>query len=90
MRKSHTLDMAILSLVNAMPSYGYALRAALPSLGFPYYVNSDPIYQALYRLEQDGLVTRAWDIQEAGPARLIYSITEAGIAYLQRQNLPQY
>jgi DNA-binding PadR family transcriptional regulator len=84
MRKSHTLDVAILSLLLAMPSYGYALRAALPSLGFPFYVNSDPIYQALYRLEQDGLVTRRWEIQEAGPARVVYTITEEGIAYLQR------
>jgi hypothetical protein len=35
----------------------------LPVLGFPYYVHSAPVYYALKRLEQDGLVTRRWDIQ---------------------------
>ena len=35
MRKSHQVDVAILSLVSAMPTYGYDLRAALPALGFP-------------------------------------------------------
>jgi DNA-binding PadR family transcriptional regulator len=54
------------------------------ALGCPYYVHSAPVYDALKRLEQDGLLTRRWEIQEAGPARVIYTITEAGIAYLQR------
>lgn len=89
MKKSYQLDLAILSLVNATPTYGYDLRATLPALGFPYYVHSAPVYDALKRLEQDGLVTRRWEIQEAGPARVIYTITEAGIAYLQRVTLPQ-
>jgi DNA-binding PadR family transcriptional regulator len=53
-------------------------------------VRSAPVYDALKRLEQDGLVTRHWEIQEAGPARVIYTITEDGIAYLQRQDLPRY
>jgi DNA-binding PadR family transcriptional regulator len=90
MRKSHQLDVAILSLINAMPTYGHELRATLPALGFPYYVHSAPVYDALKRLEQDGLVTRRWEIQQAGPARVIYTITEAGVAYLQRQGPPQY
>jgi DNA-binding PadR family transcriptional regulator len=76
--------VAILSLINAVPTYGHELRATLPALGFPYYVHSAPVYYALKRLEQDGLVTRHWEIQEAGPARVIYTITEDGIAYLQR------
>jgi PadR family transcriptional regulator, regulatory protein PadR len=90
MRKSHKLDLAILSLVNAMPTYGHDLRAALPALGFPYYVHSAPVYDVLKRLEQDGLVVRRWEIQNAGPARVVYTITEAGIAYLQRVGIPAY
>jgi DNA-binding PadR family transcriptional regulator len=84
MKKNYKLDLAILSLINAMPTYGHELRATLPALGFPYYVRSAPVYDALKRLEQDGLVTRQWDIQEAGPARVIYTITEDGVTYLQR------
>ena len=89
MRKSHKLDVAILSLVNAMPTYGHDLRAVLPALGFPYFVHAAPVYDALKRLEQDGLVTRRWEIQEAGPARVVYTITEEGVVYLQRVALPQ-
>jgi hypothetical protein len=73
-----------MSVKGAMPTYGHELRATLPALGFPYYVHSALVYYALKRLEQDGLVTRRWEIQEAGPARVIYTITEAGVAYLQR------
>jgi DNA-binding PadR family transcriptional regulator len=89
MRKSYQLDVAILTLINATPTYGYDLRAALPALGFPFFVRAAPIYDSLKRLEQDGLVTRHWEIQEAGPARVVYTITEDGIAYLQRQYLPR-
>jgi PadR family transcriptional regulator PadR len=84
MRKSHKLELALLPLLNAMPTYGHDLRATLPALGFPYFVHSAPVYDALKWLEQHGLVTRRWEIQEAGPARVVYTITEAGIAYLQR------
>ena len=89
MRKSHKLDVAILTLINAMPTYGHDLRAALPALGFPYHVHSAPVYDALKRLEQDGLVTRRWEIQKAGPARVIYTITEDGMVYLQRVDIPR-
>ena len=90
MRKSHKLDVAILTLVSVTPTYGYDLRTALPALGFPYYVHSAPVYDALKHLEQDGLVTRKWELQEASPARVVYTITEAGIAYLQRVGMPAF
>jgi DNA-binding PadR family transcriptional regulator len=84
MRTSEKLEAGILTLLLTMPTYGYDLRAPLVALGLPYYANGDAIYRALHALEKDGMVTRRWDIPEAGPARLIYTITEAGVAYLQR------
>jgi poly-beta-hydroxybutyrate-responsive repressor len=33
-------------------------------------------------MEKDGMVNSAWDTSGGGPARRIYSITEAGEAYL--------
>ena len=89
MRTSQKLEAGILTLLLAMPTYAYDLRAPLAALGLPYYANSKPIYRVLKALEQDGMVTRRWDIQEAGPARVIYSITEAGIAYLERIGPPR-
>ena len=44
MRKSHKLDVAILALLSATPTYDYDLRAALPALGFPFYVKAGSIY----------------------------------------------
>jgi DNA-binding PadR family transcriptional regulator len=41
------------------------------------------------RLQGDELVTSVWETPQNGRARLIYSITEAGIAYLQRVAGPQ-
>jgi hypothetical protein len=43
----HTLEIAVLTLLQAMPTYGYDLWAALPALGFPCYVRSAPDYDAL-------------------------------------------
>jgi DNA-binding PadR family transcriptional regulator len=34
-------------------------------------------------MEGDGLVVSNWDIQESGPARRLYRITEEGIEYLK-------
>jgi poly-beta-hydroxybutyrate-responsive repressor len=34
-------------------------------------------------MEKDGLVRSSWDTSGQGPARRIYSITEAGEAYLK-------
>jgi DNA-binding PadR family transcriptional regulator len=34
-------------------------------------------------MESDGLIVSNWDIQESGPARRIYRITEEGLEYLK-------
>jgi PadR family transcriptional regulator, regulatory protein PadR len=41
------------------------------------------IYTILRRMEGDGLVVSNWDIQESGPARRLYRITEEGLEYLK-------
>jgi DNA-binding PadR family transcriptional regulator len=41
------------------------------------------IYTLLRRMEGDGLIVSEWDIQESGPARRIYRITEEGMDYLR-------
>ena len=41
------------------------------------------IYAILRRMESDGLILSTWDIQESGPARRIYRITDEGMDYLK-------
>ena len=43
-------------------------------------------------MEKDGMVRSNWDTSEGGPARRVYSITDAGEAYLNywTQSLDQY
>lgn len=43
-------------------------------------VVSDPgtVYRALRQLERDGYISSWWDSKEQGPARRIYTLTDAG------------
>ncbi len=43
------------------------------------------IYVTLRRLEERGLVSSEWEIQESGPARRVYHITEEGLKFLDRR-----
>lgn len=40
------------------------------------------IYRTLQRLEDDNAVIFSWDTTNSGPAKKIYSITEAGLKQL--------
>ena len=41
------------------------------------------IYGVLRRMEKLGFLTSKWDIEEGGPAKRIYLITEEGLDYLE-------
>ena len=73
---------AVLLLLRDLSSYGYDLMKALTAFGFAM-MNPGPLYRMLRQMEKDGLVRSSWDTSGQGPARRIYSITEAGEAYLQ-------
>jgi poly-beta-hydroxybutyrate-responsive repressor len=73
---------AVLMLLRDLSSYGYDLMKALTSFGFAM-LNPGPLYRMLRQMEKDGLVRSSWDTSGQGPARRIYSITEAGEAYLK-------
>ena len=73
---------AVLMLLRDLSSYGYDLMKALTAFGFAM-MNPGPLYRMLRQMEKDGLVRSSWDTSGQGPARRIYSITEAGEAYLR-------
>jgi poly-beta-hydroxybutyrate-responsive repressor len=62
-------------------SYGYELmqRAAAFGLGA---MNPGTFYRTLRQMEKEGIVKSSWKTGESGPARRMYSITDAGEAYL--------
>src|SRR5579859_6374014 len=82
---------AVLLLLRDLSSYGYDLMRALSAFGFAM-MNPGPLYRMLRQMEKDGLVRSSWDTSGQGPARRIYSITEAGEAYLRlwASSLGQY
>jgi PadR family transcriptional regulator PadR len=63
-------------------SYGYKLMEQTAKFGFGA-MNPGTFYRTLRHMEKDGLCQSEWDTSSgAGPARRVYSITDAGEAYL--------
>jgi poly-beta-hydroxybutyrate-responsive repressor len=80
--RNNWLVPTVLLLLRDVSSYGYDLMKALTRFGFVM-MNPGPLYRMLRQMEKDGLVSSSWDTSGQGPARRLYSITEAGEAYLR-------
>ena len=64
-------------------SYGYELMERTAKFGFEA-MNPGTYYRTLRNMEKDGLCKSEWDTSSgAGPARRVYTITDAGEAYRQ-------
>ncbi len=72
-------------------SYGYELTQRMAAFGFEV-MNPGTLYRTLRQMEKDGIVKSTWETSRGGPARRMYSITDAGEAYLDfwAQALEQY
>jgi PadR family transcriptional regulator PadR len=62
-------------------SYGYELMERVAAFGFES-MNPGTMYRTLRHMEENGTVKSQWETSGAGPARRMYSITDAGEAYL--------
>ena len=81
-RPRNWLTPVTLVLLHEESSYGYELMERLEEeFGFEQ-ISAGTLYKTLRRMEQEGLCKSAWERSEAGPARRMYSITEAGEEYL--------
>ncbi len=89
MGKPYPLDVAILLLLVALPTHSYDLERPLAEFG---YVWSKPgaVSMRLKRLAQEGLVVGTWETVGNDRPRLIYTVTPAGMVYLQRQGLSRH
>ena len=76
------LTAQLLALLNGWSAYGYDLVQRLEEAGFGD-LNKGSVYRALRQMEQLGLVCSAWDTSADGPARRMYTVTQAGLTFLK-------
>ncbi len=82
-RPRNWLVPVILLTLRECASYGYELMERTARFGFEA-MNPGTLYRTLRHMEKDGLCKSRWDTQSgSGPARRMYSITDAGEAYLE-------
>ena len=81
----------LLLMLRQWSSYGYELMEKMSTFGLAA-LNPGTFYRTLRQMEKDGMVSSSWDTSEGGPARRMYSITDAGEAYLNywAESLDQY
>jgi len=81
----------LLLMLRQWSSYGYELMEKMSTFGLVA-MNPGTFYRTLRQMEKDGMVSSSWDTTEGGPARRMYSITDAGEAYLNywAESLDQY
>jgi PadR family transcriptional regulator PadR len=90
-RPKNWLEPAILVTLREWNSYGYKLMEQLTVLGFEA-MNPGTMYRTLRQMENNGYCKSEWETAKAGPARRVYSVTQAGEAYLDfwANSLRQY
>ena len=72
----------VLLAISAQRAHGYLIEQYLRGLGLAQ-VEMSTLYRTLRQLEQQGLVTSGWEAGPGGPARRVYTLTDAGRAWLR-------
>jgi PadR family transcriptional regulator, regulatory protein PadR len=86
--KGNSLDRllrpAIMGLLAHRPMHGYVLLQELRHLRMFGCQSPDPtgVYRTLRLMEEEGMLTAAWDLADSGPARRRYRMTKSGRACL--------
>ena len=90
-RPRNWLEPVILVSLREWNSYGYELMERAAAFGFEA-MNPGTMYRTLRHMEENGVVKSKWETSKGGPARRMYSITDAGEAYLEfwAKSLEQY
>ena len=80
-RPKNWLVPVMLLALQEWNSYGYELMQRAAAFGFEA-MNPGTVYRTLRHMEENGTVRSEWEMSGAGRARRMYSITDAGEAYL--------
>jgi PadR family transcriptional regulator PadR len=78
---SNMLVPVMLMALRQWNSYGYELMAKTANF-WAEAINPGTLYRTLRQMEKNGDIESTWETNTGGPARRIYSITEAGEATL--------
>ncbi len=91
-RPKKLLVPVILMALRQGNSYGYDLMEETATSFWKEGISSGTMYQRLRQMEKKGTVESTWDANATGPARRMYSITDAGEAHLGLwiESLKQY
>ncbi len=90
-RPRNWLVPVILLSLKDWNSYGYELMERASAFGFEA-MNPGTLYRTLRQMEKEGIVESTWETSRGGPARRMYTITDAGKTYLDfwARSLEQY
>ena len=81
-----TLDALVLKALSWTPMHGFEITSWLEDQsGGELEVNDSALYQALYRMEERGLVKAQWGVTENNRRARYYRITSAGQAHLAEE-----
>ncbi|MGV3618181.1 MAG: PadR family transcriptional regulator [Fimbriimonas sp.] len=73
----------VLATLSEGPRHGYAISRAIRRLSDDVLkLGEGQLYPVLHDLEEQGLVTAEWEMQEGDPPRRVYALTEKGRAEL--------
>ena len=74
-----TLDMLILRSLSLAPLHGYGIIQRIHRMSDEMLrIEQGALYPALYRIEQKGWVTSAWEVNETGRRAKFYRLTRSG------------
>lgn len=77
------VEPLLLLLLHRGSSHGYSLQEGLKQFGFEEApIDPSMVYRALREMEDQGLVTSAWDTAGPGPPRRVYQLTAQGDEHL--------
>jgi PadR family transcriptional regulator, regulatory protein PadR len=81
-----TLDVLVLKALAWAPMHGFEITAWLEARsGGRLEVDDSALYQALYRMEQRGLIGAEWGVTENNRRARYYRVTASGRAYLRAE-----
>ena len=71
----------VLLAISLQRAHGYLIEEYLKNAGFVR-VDASTLYRTLRHMERDGLLSSDWEAGQTGPARRVYSLTDAGHSWL--------
>jgi poly-beta-hydroxybutyrate-responsive repressor len=72
----------VLLAVSLQRSHGYVIEDYLRALGL-FGITMSTLYRTLRQMEKDGFLESTWEPGPTGPARRVYTITDAGHVWLE-------